>query len=99
MLCGILVIFSIISMNWWTIINTEIITCLAKSLSKLPELSTSYAIPRPSYVSLLIYIFHSKTPVLESLCCRPEGIPNKEAKAEIEIHLVTAEAKTRNCSI
>ena len=29
----------------------------------------------------------------------PIGIPTKEAKAEIEIHPVTAEAKIRKCSI
>ena len=29
----------------------------------------------------------------------PIGIPNKEAKAEIEIHLVIAEAKIRECSL
>ena len=28
----------------------------------------------------------------------PTGIPSKEAKAEIEIHTVTAEAKVRKCS-
>ena len=29
----------------------------------------------------------------------PIGIPNKEAKAEIEIHPVIVEAKIRKCSI
>ena len=29
----------------------------------------------------------------------PTGIPTKEAKAEIKIHPVTAEAKIRKCSI
>ena len=29
----------------------------------------------------------------------PEGIPSKEAKAEIEIHPVTAKTKIRKCSI
>ena len=29
----------------------------------------------------------------------PTGIPSKEAKLEIEIDLVTAEAKIRKCSI
>ena len=29
----------------------------------------------------------------------PTGIPSKEAKLEIEVHLVTTEAKIRKCSI
>ena len=29
----------------------------------------------------------------------PEGIPSKEAKAEIEIYLIVVESKIRKCSI
>ena len=37
------------------------------------------------------------SPVVELVI--PMGVPSKEAKAEIEIHLVIVEAKKRKCSV
>ena len=44
--------------------------------------------------AVIIQIF---SPIAELVI--PIGIPNKEAKAEIEIHPVIVEAKMRKCSI
>ena len=46
------------------------------------------------YPAVIAQIFN---PIAELVI--PLGIPNKETKAEIEIHPVTAEAKIRKCSI
>ena len=40
---------------------------------------------------------HIFNPIAEIVI--PIGIPTKEAKADVEIHPVIAEAKTRKCSI
>ena len=46
------------------------------------------------YPAVIAQIFN---PIAELVI--PIGIPNKETKAEIEIHPVTAEAKIRKCPI
>ena len=49
------------------------------------------------YLLISAAITHSFNPIAELVI--PIGIPSKEAKTEIEIHPVTAEATIRKCSM